>query len=65
MATTGDLFLIGWFLLFVWPLYCLSLLYYLFCHCIDCPSPIICLAIVLTMAKQIIEEGQTIPWPNK
>jgi hypothetical protein len=67
-------------LLFVLPLYCLFLLYYFFYHCIVCPSSIICLAIVLsvsygqtnnrggkdnTMAKQIIEEGQTIQWPNK
>jgi hypothetical protein len=36
-------------LLFVWPLYCLSLLYYLFGHCLVSPSSIICLAIELAV----------------
>jgi hypothetical protein len=35
--------------LIVLALYCLSLLYYLFCHCIVCPSSIICSAIVLSV----------------
>jgi hypothetical protein len=58
-------------LLFVWPFYCLSLLYYLFGHCLVSPS---CQfndqtnnrgGTDKTMAKQIIEEGLTIQWQNK
>jgi hypothetical protein len=61
-------------LLFVLPLYCLSLLCYLFGHCIVCPSSVICLYNAKTnnrgrtdntMAKQIIEEEQTLQWQNK